>query len=134
MPVFRVALLSALTFVACEPTDPDSNSPHQPATTPKAEPAKASKLTENKTPLTKAPATLRATPDTDLRIGDTVEVCWEAAGHQSCTLSILHASGEGDFGDVTARGCRQVVVEHTTLIELFCENSTHALLQLNASE
>ena len=111
-------------LVAC-----DSPSPQQRATTSPSEPA-----APTQTPAVAEPATLRATPDTDLRVGQNVDVCWEAPGRSDCTLSILHASGEGDFGDVAASACRPVIVERTTLIELFCDTTTHALLQLNATE
>ncbi len=52
--------------------------------------------------------------------GDTVEICWDEAASETCTLSVLHASGEGDFGDVALRGCRDIVMERDTLVELFC--------------
>jgi hypothetical protein len=81
-------------------------------------------------------AEFTATPTGDLTVGDSVEVCWNTTRVTTCTLSILHASGEGEFGEVTAgRGCRPVVVETHTLVELFCSGEggdANALLELVA--
>lgn len=138
----RHLLLAALLLAACKPPTPAPRSPTQSQSAPRPSP-RASEAqhvsadeapAEDDAPPADTSATLRATPETDLRVGERVEVCWEALGAQRCTLSILHASGEGDFGDVAASGCRPVIMERTTLIELFCANNTHALLQLDAAE
>lgn len=125
MLAIRVAIVFALLLAGCDPAVPASQPPEPPDL-----PARS----ETDTPPTTAEATLRANPEANLSVGDQVEVCWKAPGRSDCTLSILHASGEGDFGDVAASGCRPVIMERTTLIELFCANNTHALLQLDTEE
>lgn len=124
----RFALIAALLLLGCDSPAPAKTSPQRAATAPPVE------QLEESAPHLAPQVTLSATPDANWKVGDTVAVCWQAPGHTDCTLSILHASGEGDFGEVAARGCREVIVERTTLIELFCQGDTHALLQLDAAE
>ncbi|TXD36954.1 hypothetical protein FRC98_09440 [Lujinxingia vulgaris] len=129
----RFTLIAVLLLLGCEPESPPSPSSARPAAPSGSELARPPEAKAD-TPPAPAAAALRATPDANLKVGDTVEVCWQAPDRTGCTLSILHASGEGDFGEVPASGCRELIVEHTTLIELFCQGDTHALLQLDAAE
>lgn len=57
------------------------------------------------------------------RSDEGVEVCWSTRDIEACTLSILHASGEGDFFDVEPRGCYVVIREAHTLVEIFCRGA-----------
>ena len=118
----RIAIaIAVLATVSCE--DPQPSPPTQAEAEAPASPPQPQ-------------ARLEATPTGDLKAGDTVEVCWTTENFQTCTLSILHASGEGNFGDVHPHGgCRPVVMEEHTLIELFCSGpggDAHEVLNLQA--
>ncbi|RAL21793.1 hypothetical protein DL240_13150 [Lujinxingia litoralis] len=135
MPLLLALLLTAATLLgACQrpappgpvpPPTPDTETTRSPAAPPDTAPSSPTPTSE-----------LRATPTQGFRAGDILRLCWSATAVETCTLSILHASGEGDFGPVNPQGCEPVRVESTTLTELFCQGphgDTHALLELRAT-